>query len=266
MAEDTSNFQMRDTAQLRAGYSPAFRVFEILSILTFFALMGWNAWRLLPYVPSDFWLLISASLAGWVAADFISGFVHWLADTWGTFETPLVGKTFLRAFREHHVDPEAIAHHDFIELNGANCFVTLLVLVPVLFADPLNGALPLFGITFVLSLSLWTFFTNMIHAATHRPKNPAVVEWLMKAHLIMGREHHQIHHTPPFAKYYCITTGWLNPILTGVSFFRVLEKLVTWTTGMLPRQDDIGMTAALELARAEGIARKKAEEAQGQAR
>ena len=36
---------------------------------------------------------------GIISADFISGFVHWLCDTWGSIDMPIVGKTLIRPFR-----------------------------------------------------------------------------------------------------------------------------------------------------------------------
>jgi hypothetical protein len=38
--------------------------------------------------------------------------------------------------------------------------------------------------------------------------------------------HHQIHHDTPHDKYYCITVGWMNPLLHRLRFFRFLEWLV----------------------------------------
>ena len=68
--------------------------------------------------------------------------------------------------------------------------------------------------------------------------------FLQRVHLILPPAHHQIHHTAPFNKYYCITVGWLNKPLAMIGFFPMLERLVTWATGLLPRQDDIGTEAA----------------------
>ena len=33
---------------------------------------------------------------GILFADFMSGIVHWIADTWGSLEVPLIGPTFIR--------------------------------------------------------------------------------------------------------------------------------------------------------------------------
>ena len=59
-----------------------------------------------------------APVLGFIAAqfivDFASGMLHWACDTWGKFETPIVGPTLIRAFRMHHVDPQDITKHGFL--------------------------------------------------------------------------------------------------------------------------------------------------------
>jgi ubiquitin-conjugating enzyme E2 variant len=80
---------------------------------------------------------------------------------------------------------------------------------------------------------------------------PALIGFLQRVHLILPPDHHQVHHTAPYNTYYCITVGWLNWPLAAVKFFPTAERLITWATGLLPRQDDIGDEAAIALVEAD---------------
>lgn len=46
--------------------------------------------------------------------DYVSGFVHWAGDTWGTLKTPIFGTALIAPFRLHHVDPQDICRHKFM--------------------------------------------------------------------------------------------------------------------------------------------------------
>jgi len=60
--------------------------------------------------------------------DWISGMLHWGADTWGHFKTPIFGPTIIRSFRMHHIDPQDITKHSFAETNAASSYPAPFVL------------------------------------------------------------------------------------------------------------------------------------------
>ncbi len=242
-----------DATKLAQGYSRAVRTVEVLSIVSFYTLVAAVAWRGFPYALKAPWLALAGLFFGYLLADFTSGFVHWLADTWGSPDMPVIGKALLRPFREHHVAPKAMTLHDFIETNGNNCLISLPWALGALFM-PLDvegfGGLLFFTMTSITSMIFWVMMTNQFHKWSHfEPAElPAVVRWLQRYNLILSPDHHDIHHRAPFDTHYCITTGWLNVPLMRLGFFRGMERLVTALTGAIPRKDDIGLAAALEVA------------------
>lgn len=247
------NIKQQDAHALASGYSRWFRGVEILSILSFWSLTLAVCWKVSPFAKTDGWLIVAGCAMGFILADFTSGFVHWMADTWGSTEMPVLGKALIRPFRQHHVDPKAMTKHDYVETNGANCMIAVpwalgAFLTPLDVEGWVEPAL--FFVVSITSMIFWVMMTNQIHKWSHLEEHetPAVLRWAQKLHLVLPPAHHQIHHTAPFDKYYCITTGWLNWPLTKLGFFKGMERLVTALTGLVPRQDDIGLDAALKIA------------------
>jgi len=239
--------RQRDRHVLREGYSPAVRRFEIASIVLYTAAMLWLLVDIAPWIGSKPFLALSALMLGFLAADFTSGCVHWLADTWGTPEWPFIGKALIRPFREHHVDQKEITRHDFVETNGNNCFISLPTAAGAALLP--DGTVWFFIATMTFSMCLAIFGTNQFHKWAHMDEPPSYARVLQRVNLILPPEHHAVHHTAPYVKYYCITVGWMNEALFRLRFFQTLERLVTRLTGLIPREDDIGRRAALVVAR-----------------
>lgn len=252
MSQINQRIRHQDAAALAQGYSKKMRAVEIASISLFFLGEAYFVWRAAPHFAEHPWLICVAAFLGFLAADFVSGFVHWMADSWGSTELPLLGPALIRPFREHHVDPKAITRHDFIETNGNNCLISLPVLLATALM-PLDHPWLLGAAVFMASMVWFVMLTNQFHKWAHLEEGeaPKLIAALQASRLILSRPHHQLHHTAPYHTYYCITTGWLNWPLHHSRFFRGLERVITATSGMVPRADDIGKEAAVLLVDAE---------------
>ena len=162
---------------------------------------------------------------GFIAAqflvDFMSGMLHWAADTWGKFETPILGPTIIRSFRMHHVDPQDITLHSFIETNASSSYPIPFV---VAFAFLINS--PSFlSQTYnwmVIFASILGILTNEFHKWSHmvHTKPHAIIRFLQQSGLIISHEKHHLHHTGKFDSNYCIINGWMNPFLDKIDFWR----------------------------------------------
>lgn len=219
-------------------YSPTHRIIEIFAIAAFFVLLAITAGRVATGLLAYPWyqalaIVLTTAGFGYVCADFVSGFVHWMGDTFGTEDMPVLGPGFIKPFRHHHVDPLAITRHDFIEVNGNNSIVLMLPLVPLYFLVPAADSLwQIYVLSFFVVFSLGIFMTNQFHKWSHMDEPPALVSLLQRHSLILSPTNHDIHHTAPYDTYYCITCGWLNPILHRLRFFERMELLIRRTTGI----------------------------------
>jgi hypothetical protein len=173
------------------------------------------------------WLAPLLVVMAYLAADFLSGFVHFLADNFGSYDTPILGPNFIQPFREHHVDPKGIVGHDFVDANGNNSLATFPFMLLVWTVVPLETWYYgyLFG-TFFLFLCLAAFLTNQFHKWAHMEDPPAFVGWLQARGVILSREHHDVHHESPYDTYYCITAGFWNPLLDRIRFYERTERLI----------------------------------------
>lgn len=196
------------------------RLMKVSAVLLGCALLVLSALRAVPALARNpTWALILA-LLGACLADFISGLVHWAADTYGDARTPVFGN-FVNTFRVHHSDPRDIARHDAVEAN-ADVF---------LFSAPVHALLLVFvGNAFVscflVGLFCASYPNSQIHKWAHLPQRPRWVTRLQRMRLLLDPERHAGHHTGLHQTNYCITTGWLNPLLDRTRFFRGLEWLL----------------------------------------
>jgi ubiquitin-conjugating enzyme E2 variant len=75
----------------------------------------------------------------------------------------------------------------------------------------------------VTVLALALFATNSFHCWAHMQRPPAFAGWLHRWRLAIPADVHAVHHRAAHDCSYCVTSGWLNPLLDRVDFFRRLE-------------------------------------------
>jgi ubiquitin-conjugating enzyme E2 variant len=190
------------------------------------------------YHLDGLWSLLVAIPLGIVAGDFVSGLVHWFADTYFTEDTPIIGRSLVKPFRLHHIYPRDICTHNLVEIAGNVCILAVPVLsmcLYLLWLLPESGWLA-FKVVWIAIVAITTVATNQFHKWAHQEDPSSFARWLQRTRLVLDPSHHQHHHTAPFNLHYCITNGWLNPLLNRIQFFRRLERFLG-VLGMKPANE-----------------------------
>jgi ubiquitin-conjugating enzyme E2 variant len=193
--------------------SKAVVVLETAAVTAFFVLLGLVALRLgrVPWAATGIAGAALAAAAGYALADVASGLTHWFCDTFFEESTPGIGPVLIHPFREHHRDPSAMTRHGFLELTGNSCL----------------GVAPLLGLAVwrpwspyvdagLVAFALALFATNVFHKWAHSDRVPRPIAWLQRRHLILNPARHAVHHAPPHKTAYCVTNGWMNPLMDRI--------------------------------------------------
>lgn len=130
-------------------------------------------------------IIVLKILFAYLLADLISGIYHVLTDRgWNIPKQVML-------FQQHHVTRS-------LEFD----------LSPFLFASPLFILAYWWQPVFCIALAISCGFIQVTHYYTHFPA-PLPIRLLQKAHLIMGPEEHEVHHSN-FDLNFCILSGWNN--------------------------------------------------------
>jgi ubiquitin-conjugating enzyme E2 variant len=154
-----------------------------------------------------------------ITIDFLSGCVHWFFDSQVEPSESFVGRIAID-FLDHHVRPGRTAEVGFfVSAHRPALFVTLpLVTLSTVLTLPVMVAAAIF----------WTGFFSMLVPQTHKEahlyEHHPVMAWLQKSRLILHPVSHQKHHDDN-RQCYCVFTGWLNPVLDRIRFWRLMERV-----------------------------------------
>jgi hypothetical protein len=170
-------------------------------------------------------------VGGLLFADFVSGLFHWFEDRYGNPKWPVLGHT-IRANQEHHFKPRAFLEGAFLKRNREVLIIGSLFLAGFAAAGWLN--------LFTGSAVAFGMFANEFHRAAHRSpqENGRFITAMQRTGLAQSFMHHARHHREGKDTHYCVMTNFVNPVLERVGLFPALEKMITLTTGAVPRLDE----------------------------
>jgi ubiquitin-conjugating enzyme E2 variant len=163
--------------------------------------------------------LAVALLTGYLAADLVSGLIHWFCDRFFEEDTPLIGRLVIAPFREHHRDPRAMTRHGALELLGNSALGTLPFLGLAWWCG--NS---LFVESLTIAFAVAAIAANQFHAWAHARDVPRPVRWLHAHWLVLPPAHHARHHHGGYDRAFCMTTGWMNRCTDGLGLFAALER------------------------------------------
>jgi ubiquitin-conjugating enzyme E2 variant len=173
-------------------------------------------------------ILLLALPLGLLAADLTSGLLHWTCDTFFDRDTPVIGRSVIEPFRDHHRDPLAITRKSTLRVCRANLY-TMSVGLTVGWCWEHGAPADCHSL---LAHAAWFWYacalaaTNQFHRWAHAGRVPRPVRWLQAGGMVLSPAHHARHHAPPFRRAYCITTGWSDVALDALRVFDGLERAV----------------------------------------
>jgi plasmanylethanolamine desaturase len=168
----------------------------------------------------------------WLITDFISGFVHWLEDSYGHPHMPIVGRYVTKPDLLHHYYPRKFVTNSWFSSSD---LLLLLCIAALLVAFAIGRLSPMVFLAAILGVN-----ANQVHKWCHRTprENGPIIVALQRLHLVQTPREHYGHHLGKKDTCYCVLTGVLNPILDACRFWRALEFGIYALSGVRKRDDD----------------------------
>lgn len=158
-------------------------------------------------------------------ADFLTGLVHWLEDSYCMEDYPIIGELTCKPNLDHHKDPTLMVRMGgIITTNWQSMTASMVVCL-------LFWLFGCFHWSILLTLVL-TGFGNQVHLWNHVSKPNYWVAWLKDSGLIQTSKMHSQHHIPPYKKCYCVLINFNNSWMDRVGFWRGLEKNIEKVFGI----------------------------------
>ena len=176
--------------------------------------------------------LLLRLVATWFVVDWISGFVHWLEDSYGHPFARFTGRRVTIPNLIHHARPRAFTQNSWYTSSQLLLF-TCLAVVAIAWVIGRLSPMVVFGAFLGAN-------ANQVHKWSHRSprENGPLVAVLQRLRVIQSPSHHQQHHMDMKHSHYCVLTDFLNPILDGTGFWRGLEFAIANIFGLRKRNDD----------------------------
>ncbi len=187
------------------------------------------------------WLFATVFAAVYLA-DLMSGFVHWLTDTWFS-EVSLNGALtrVVSIAREHHLYPLQIVGYGFRDYTAYSSWPSVTIVGPIalILTLVLNPSPAVFeGVVACFVISGIMLFGTYAHRLGHRQSPWLAIRALQHCRCLITPSYHAVHHHGNHDIRYCVINGWANPLCDRVGLWRSLEWVIHRITGISPRQND----------------------------
>lgn len=168
-------------------------------------------------------------VVGLLSAEVITAHFHWFEDSYDVFPKDEI----ICPNRNHHFAPREMITHSPSEVMSGAAKLTI----------PLAGLAWWTGMpTASLYSMLFSTTANWVHQMAHHTpkevKDISYIIWaLQKVGLMQSRDHHQKHHySKDRDTDYCVLTDYLNPIFSHINYWKKLEGIIKYITGVSARE------------------------------
>lgn len=169
--------------------------------------------------------VVAYVVSAWLAADLITGVVHWWEDRYGDPAWPILGAYVVAPNIRHHTDQREFLAGGYWQRNWTTIVPAGVASIGFLAA----------GLWWWALVAAFSTQANEIHGWAHqRCSRP--IRGLQLLGVLSSQEGHSRHHRAPFSTDFCVLTDFTNSVLGAVGFWRGLEAVVGMV-GIHPRSE-----------------------------